>query len=485
VAKLSLGVSSTLDYLRERGDIESLAQDNELSVRDYSGDEPDDLSLDGIDTSMEEGEGEGDIFDKATITSGDMFSYANIAGHGPLVGPHREVKKQKDRGRWKNQRRGTGKRVAESVDEEGFRQDEDSGTRSADSANKRGIAETARMQGLAEHDRGHDEEMALGRDARADNAEPDAAGDKGEPPGFMCPAPATPPRLGAHAPGAEAADALAPMAGEEDNELVLHVPHSDDSEAGPSPAPLPSGAAVPRAARGVRGRGRDVRPICTRRREMCVLFVRGAGRGGGDARRTRSLSALARAGARAGAVAEPDGPGAARRRPGDVPARGLRAQPPAQRHRRGLPGAVRAVRPRAEAVARDAPGRRRVRVRGAALARAGAPRGQRPHGQADAGLAPLRPRSAQRARSAPASDQTCPISMEGWTRRVHFVREGGGGLASASPAAQSSPAAASAARRTPRPRRAPRAAHTERGAGVELVWVSPPARRAACARVRV
>jgi hypothetical protein len=25
-------------------------------------------------------------------------------------------------------------------------------------------------------------------------------------------------------------------------------------------------------------------------------------------------------------------------------------------------------------------------------------------------------------------DETCPISTEGWTRRVHFVREGGGGL---------------------------------------------------------
>jgi hypothetical protein len=24
-------------------------------------------------------------------------------------------------------------------------------------------------------------------------------------------------------------------------------------------------------------------------------------------------------------------------------------------------------------------------------------------------------------------DETCPISTEGWTRRVHFVREGGGG----------------------------------------------------------
>jgi hypothetical protein len=24
-------------------------------------------------------------------------------------------------------------------------------------------------------------------------------------------------------------------------------------------------------------------------------------------------------------------------------------------------------------------------------------------------------------------DETCPVSTEGWTRRVHFVREGGGG----------------------------------------------------------
>jgi hypothetical protein len=148
-------------------------------------------------------------------------------------------------------------------------------------------------------------------------------------------------------------------------------------------------------------------------------------------------------------VAEPDGPGAACRRPGDVPARGLCAQPPAQHHRRGLPGALRAVRPRAEAVARDAPGRRRVRVRGAALARAGARRGQRPHGQADAGLAPLRPRSAQRA-----------------ARSAQRARA----LASASPAAPSSPAAASDARRTPRPRRAPGAAHAGRGGGGRWFW---------------
>ena len=37
-------------------------------------------------------------------------------------------------------------------------------------------------------------------------------------------------------------------------------------------------------------------------------------------------------------------------------------------------------------------------------------------------------RCSASAQSPPASDQTCPISTEGWTRRVHFVREGGGGL---------------------------------------------------------
>ena len=41
---------------------------------------------------------------------------------------------------------------------------------------------------------------------------------------------------------------------------------------------------------------------------------------------------------------------------------------------------------------------------------------------------------AQLANVAPAQpdagqdvDEACPISTEGWTRRVHFVREGGGG----------------------------------------------------------
>jgi hypothetical protein len=37
--------------------------------------------------------------------------------------------------------------------------------------------------------------------------------------------------------------------------------------------------------------------------------------------------------------------------------------------------------------------------------------------------------------------ETCPISTEGWTRRVHFVREGGGGggsrtVGSAAPASR-------------------------------------------------
>jgi hypothetical protein len=99
------------------------------------------------------------------------------------------------------------------------------------------------------------------------------------------------------------------------------------------------------------------------------------------------------------------------------------------------------------------------------------------------------PRCARAARSAheahlPPTRRVRLVWRDGRDVSTLYEREGGG-LASASPAAQSSPAAASAARRTPRPRRAPRAAHTERGAGVELVWVSPPARRAACARVRV
>ena len=33
-----------------------------------------------------------------------------------------------------------------------------------------------------------------------------------------------------------------------------------------------------------------------------------------------------------------------------------------------------------------------------------------------------------RAASRKHVDETCPVSTEGWTRRVHFVREGGGGL---------------------------------------------------------
>ena len=34
----------------------------------------------------------------------------------------------------------------------------------------------------------------------------------------------------------------------------------------------------------------------------------------------------------------------------------------------------------------------------------------------------LRPRVSEEE-----TDETCPISTEGWTRRVHFVREGGAG----------------------------------------------------------
>ena len=40
--------------------------------------------------------------------------------------------------------------------------------------------------------------------------------------------------------------------------------------------------------------------------------------------------------------------------------------------------------------------------------------------------APLRFLRSRRRRRAPSA-QTCPVSTAGWTRRVHFVREGGGG----------------------------------------------------------
>jgi hypothetical protein len=39
----------------------------------------------------------------------------------------------------------------------------------------------------------------------------------------------------------------------------------------------------------------------------------------------------------------------------------------------------------------------------------------------------LSPPPALRCARTCQRDETCPISMEGWTRRVQFVREGGGG----------------------------------------------------------
>jgi hypothetical protein len=39
---------------------------------------------------------------------------------------------------------------------------------------------------------------------------------------------------------------------------------------------------------------------------------------------------------------------------------------------------------------------------------------------------PFRPRLRPSPQSSRERDETCPISMEGWTRRVHFVREEGG-----------------------------------------------------------
>jgi len=33
---------------------------------------------------------------------------------------------------------------------------------------------------------------------------------------------------------------------------------------------------------------------------------------------------------------------------------------------------------------------------------------------------------ALRGGASPLSTETCPLSTEGWTRRVHFLREGGG-----------------------------------------------------------
>jgi hypothetical protein len=48
-------------------------------------------------------------------------------------------------------------------------------------------------------------------------------------------------------------------------------------------------------------------------------------------------------------------------------------------------------------------------------------------GRGDGGAAAGRRRWRFAARAVGERDETCPLSTEGWTRRVHFVREGGGG----------------------------------------------------------
>ena len=45
----------------------------------------------------------------------------------------------------------------------------------------------------------------------------------------------------------------------------------------------------------------------------------------------------------------------------------------------------------------------------------------------DEETAPPRPARGDSLFFGRVRDETCPISTEGWTRRVHFVREGGGG----------------------------------------------------------
>ena len=45
-----------------------------------------------------------------------------------------------------------------------------------------------------------------------------------------------------------------------------------------------------------------------------------------------------------------------------------------------------------------------------------------------------KPRRLKQREPGREPNETCLISTEGWTRRVHFVREGGGGTSSAPPA---------------------------------------------------
>ena len=118
---------------------------------------------------------------------------------------------------------------------------------------------------------------------------------------------------------------------------------------------------------------------------MCVRFVLGREGGGGAQRAARAYHGALTAGLR----------GAARQGfPARLPHRRACA---ARGHGGGL------VRP-------GAGGRRRVRGGGAGAGRAGLGGGGR-----------------QERVSTGERDETCPISTEGWTRRVHFVREGRGG----------------------------------------------------------
>ena len=81
---------------------------------------------------------------------------------------------------------------------------------------------------------------------------------------------------------------------------------------------------------------------------------------------------------------------------------------------------------RAHIMARYSCARRRAHTSWPATAALGGARGARGEdlrgARHDLGVEELEQRHLARQR-----DETCPISTEGWTRRVHFVREGGGG----------------------------------------------------------
>jgi len=90
-------------------------------------------------------------------------------------------------------------------------------------------------------------------------------------------------------------------------------------------------------------------------------------------------------------------------------------------------------------------GRGNSREGGGGLTGAGDPGSARPRPPAARSAKPLRCKTARAVtapRRAPASlwerDETCPVSTEGWTRRVHSVREVGGGATRARSAAQAS-----------------------------------------------